>query len=565
MRLSATHVRHCLGFAHVGLREALNLQIEPPQNQEFIHLHLSRCILRLRRRIVRLALQLRLVRTYVSLLGNSALETIFELQRNSPSNVRRKKRFCAVVLQKDDHIQFIQLKIDSTHLATAIAATRFGPVRLGLFASTLARRCTGTTTSNRGRRCTAAAVITSTRSSISGHFGKRRGIVPIQHGNCSTGRHNGSWRGASTGIATAMRIAMPAIRALVVHHHGCLVAPFWTTANGLAEVRIGTRTRTRTATITTHFITGRGRTPVATMRMVRRIAMRRRRTVAVGSMMARRRPAVMTPVSSPRPISGISRWWATVICGMIPVRRWLDTFAAILLLAARMLAAFVVLSAVAPVTSAGLGTLLPRRRRRRPRLSVFTRHARRRRTVRVPKRRRSAAGPGPGAAAASTAKNVLRRRTPVVRRGRIVMSVRRRRPVAVSRRRRISAVGRHVMRGRTVAIARRRRPTGCVTMRRCASRSLLIGVGFGLGRLLPLAPALLAARRRRFRPRCWHGGVCRAGFVCAVLITKQPLPPALMDLYLSTSINAFSVAENAIRTSSRQVRQGTDRNVFHRQ
>lgn len=102
MRLSATHVRHCLGFAHVRLREALNLQIEPPQNQEFIHLHLSRCILRLRRRIVRLALQLRLVRTYVSLLGNSALETIFELQRNSPSNVRRKKRFCAVVLQKDD-------------------------------------------------------------------------------------------------------------------------------------------------------------------------------------------------------------------------------------------------------------------------------------------------------------------------------------------------------------------------------------------------------------------------------------------------------------------------------
>ena len=173
----------------------------------------------------------------------------------------------------------------------------------------------------------------------------------------------------------------------------------------------------------------------------------------------------------------------------------------------------------------------------------------------VPIRRRSAAGPG--AAAASIAKNVLRRRTPVVRRGRIVMSVRRRRPVAVSRRRRISAVGRHVMRGRTVAIARRRRPTGWVTMRRCAS--LLIGVGFGLGRLLPLAPALLAARRRRFRPRCWHGGVCMAGFVCAVLITKQPLPPALMDLYLSTSINAFSVAENAIRTSARQVRQGIPR------
>ena len=168
MRLSATHVRHCLGFAHVGLREALNLQIEPPQNQEFIHLHLSRCILRLRRRIIRLALQLRLVRTYVSLLGNSALETIFELQRNSPSNVRRKKRFCAVVLQKDSH-SIHTVKNDSTHLATAIAATRFGPVRLGLFASTLAgtRRCTGTTTSNRGRRCTAAAVITSTRSSSS--------------------------------------------------------------------------------------------------------------------------------------------------------------------------------------------------------------------------------------------------------------------------------------------------------------------------------------------------------------------------------------------------------------
>ena len=87
MRLSAAHVRHCLGFAHVGLREALNLQIEPPQNQEFIHLHLRRCILRLRGRFIRPALQLRLVRTYVSLLGNSALETMFELQQNIRQNV----------------------------------------------------------------------------------------------------------------------------------------------------------------------------------------------------------------------------------------------------------------------------------------------------------------------------------------------------------------------------------------------------------------------------------------------------------------------------------------------
>mmetsp|Transcript_5238 Transcript_5238/g.14857 ORF Transcript_5238/g.14857 Transcript_5238/m.14857 type:complete len:335 (-) Transcript_5238:286-1290(-) len=321
--------------------------------------------------------------------------------------------------------------------------------------------------------------------------------------------HHGPRRGASAGIATVMRIAMSTIRALIVHHH-CLVTPFWTTADGLAEGWIGTRNATAAAAIATQLVspriamsvmrrsttvTGMGRT-VAPMRMVRRIAMRRRRTVAMGSMMARRRSTVVTSVRTPS--AGVSRRWATVICGMITVRgrrrratATTATAGILLLTVGIVVCVRSPVVSVAPATSAALGTLLLRRRLR---LSIFSRHSRRRRTVMVPVRRSA------GSAAASIAKNVLRRRrTPVVRRG-IVMSMRRRRSVAVSRRS-ISAIGRHVMRGRSVAIARRR--SRRMTMRwRCTS---LIGVGFG--RLLPLAPTLFAARRRRFRPRFWHGGI----------------------------------------------------------
>lgn len=73
MRFTSTEVCHCIWFAYVGLWKALNLQIEPPQDQELVHLHLCRCILGLRRRFVRSALQLWLVRTHMPLFRNSAL------------------------------------------------------------------------------------------------------------------------------------------------------------------------------------------------------------------------------------------------------------------------------------------------------------------------------------------------------------------------------------------------------------------------------------------------------------------------------------------------------------
>ena len=110
--------------------------------------------------------------------------------------------------------------------------------------------------------------------------------------------------------------------------------------------------------------------------------------------------------------------------------------------------------------------------------------------------RRRTAG-GSSRSSASVAEDVLPQTT-FVRRG-VMMPMGRRRPVAVSRRR-IPAIRRHVMRGRSVPIARRRR------LGRCTS---LIGVWGGhlrrsrssfRRRLLPLAPALFASRRRRFGP-----------------------------------------------------------------
>ena len=308
-----------------------------------------------------------------------------------------------------------------------------------------------------------------------------------------------------------VRIATCTIRALIMHPHGIgrlVVTTLWTTANGLAEGWIGTRTTSRTIARTTTkvvsprittttsvmsimrrsaTVTRRGRT-VPRMRMMRRIAMRR---VAV-----RRRPTVGSSST------GISWWRTAVIRGMIAGKRRgrRATAAATAILLSTTSSGRIALTirrstALSTVTAFGthavLGTHFPRRRG--VGFSIFTRHARRRRAVRVVSiRRRNAGG--------SIAEDVLPQT--FVRWG-VMMPMGRRRPVAVSRRR-IPTIRRHVMRGRSVAIARRRR----MTMRglwRCTS---LIGArgrrrsrSSFRRRLLALAPAMLASRRRRFGPR----------------------------------------------------------------